>query len=271
MYFLLLLEFELPSKETRANKHPDTMGDVVPIHYVVSPIRCALVAFHATTTFPLGCVLVGFSALHYVQYHRHGYGPDSVATPWSLYAMGSVGCVMVYAAATSFRHGFKLTGKKAEQLASLSGTTRSFVISLASQIVLIVLYVLTISEKWDMGGDPSGSIVIISTFVRANLGLVLSFTVTLLAVEALAIAVSAWERWIVLCAMKEADAAEAADLEEVARQAYEPVSASAWNERLREKYGVDPLGQRGVGDEELGRPLLGGTNDTDDAGDVDDA
>jgi hypothetical protein len=234
------------------------MGDDVPVYYVVSPMRRALVGLHACVTLPLGALMVGFALHRWHAYHRHGYGPDSVATPWPLYGIGAVGGVMLYAAVSSFRQGFKLAAGKA-QLTSLSRTTRSFAISLISQVTLVSLYGLAVSEHLDIGGDdvdPTGSIVVIASFVRANSRLVASFVSALFAVEFLAIIVSVWERCIVRRAFEEEEAAEAADLEAVARLAFEPVSASAWNERLREKYGVDPLTQEYVAEDDVRQPLL---------------
>ncbi len=233
--------------------------------YVVRPLRRALALLHATVTLPLGMCLVGFAVQRWHAYHRHGYGPDSVSTPWPLYAIGAVGGVMMYAAVSSFRQGFLSSPSSPS---SPSRTTRSFAISLIAQAALVSIYGLAVSDRLDMGGDdvdPTGSIVIICTFVRANWRLVLSFVSTLFAVEFLAIIVSEWERAIVRRALEVDEAAEAADLEAVARSAFEPVSASAWNERLREKYGVDPLTQEYVDDdddddededEDVRRPLL---------------
>ncbi len=234
------------------------MGDDAPVYHVVRPMRRALVGLHASVTLPLGLCLLGFALQRWQAYHRHGYGPDSVATPWPLYVIGVVGGVMLYAAVSSFRQGFKLATGKA-QLTSLSRTTRSFAVSLVAQAALVSIYGVAVSDRLDMGGDdvdPTGSIVIICSFVRANRRLVVLFVSTLFAVEFLAIIASVWERSIVRRALEEDEAAEAADLEAVARSAFEPVSASAWNERLREKYGVDPLTQEYVDGHDVRRPLL---------------
>ena len=247
-----------PSIQTAVVQHTGAMGDHVPVNYVVSPLRCALAGLHASTTLPLGALLVGFSAYRWHVYHRLGYGAGSVATPWALYAIWAVGGVMLYAAVSGFRQGFRPAAGMA-QLTRLSRASRSFVISLVSQVALVSLYSLAVSEHWDVGGDdvdPTGSIVIIGDFVRANRRMVASFVAALFAVEFLAIVVSVWERSIVRRALKEDEAAEVADLEAVARSAFEPVSASAWNERLREKYGVDPLAQEHVGEDDVRRPLL---------------
>lgn len=216
-----------------------------PVQYVVSPLRRALVSFHVTVAIPVACSLVGFALVQYWSFHRAGYGPGSVATPWSLYAIGAVGGLMLYA--------------------GLSRTTRSFVLSLGSQATLVILYLLFGRDADVASKDPSGTLVILNDFVETHGPLVGSFAVVMFAVQSLAIAVSLWESALVRRAFEEADAAEAAVLEAVARRAYEPISASAWNERLREKYGVDVRSAYGVDgagaglggtDEELGEPLL---------------
>jgi hypothetical protein len=164
---------------------------------------------------------------------------------------------MLYSAAT-FVVAF--TRRRAhEETRTIPQSIRPSVLSLLCQAGLVGGYVLASGSSEELAkADPSGALVAIFDFVESHRELAISFTAVLWSVESLAIGASVYERVIVRRVIREAEAAEAAALEAVARRAYEPVSASAWNSRLAEKYGVDVRAMDADVDvdQELGRPLL---------------
>lgn len=234
-----------------------------PLSFCTAPLRRALLALNVLLLLPGGISLLGIALTVLSRYHRTGYGP--VAHAWALYAIGVTGAVMLYSAVSSTCVSRRRAGARDDAAATL-GPTPSFVVSLLCQAGLAVGYVLVSGSEDLASSDPSGVLVEVETFVETHRALVLAFTLVLFVVESLAIGVSVYEGVLVRRAMEEADAAEAAALEAVAMRSYEPVSASAWNERLALKYGLDvrDMGgtSRSIGlgdrndDEELGRPLL---------------